>query len=157
MRAIPSTGRNVLSNIAAGIAASGVGQAVGRLAGTPEQTERDVIKSGRLRLVNAIKNATGMSAQQLNSNVELKNMLDSVTDPSQSIETVNRILDQIQETYLNGAAPAMGRPAAARPAARPSAPAAPAAKPAASSKAPAGVPQDVWSVMTPDERKLWQK
>jgi hypothetical protein len=38
-------------------------------------------------------------------------------------------------------------------------PAAPtAAKPAvAASKAPAGVPQDVWSVMTPDERKLWQK
>ncbi|NBX70347.1 MAG: hypothetical protein EBQ98_00315 [Actinobacteria bacterium] len=128
MRAIPSTGRNVLSNIAAGTAASGVGQAVGRLAGTPEQTERDVIKSGRLRLVNAIKNATGMSAQQLNSNVELKNMLDSVTDPSQSIETVNRILDQIQETYLTGAAPAMGRPAAAKPAARPSAPATPAGK-----------------------------
>jgi len=124
MRAIPSTDRNVLSNIAAGTAASGVGQTLGRLAGTPEQTERDVIKSGRLRLVNAIKNATGMSAQQLNSNVELKNMLDSVTDPSQSIETVNRILDQIQETYLTGAAPSMGRPAAARPAARPSAPAA---------------------------------
>jgi hypothetical protein len=155
MRAIPSTGRNVLSNIAAGTAASGVGQAVGRLAGTPEQTERDVIKSGRLRLVNAIKNATGMSAQQLNSNVELKNMLDSVTDPSQSIETVNRILNQIQETYLTGAAPSMGRPAAAKPAARSPAPAA--AKPAAASKAPAGVPQDVWSVMTPDERKLWQK
>jgi hypothetical protein len=128
MRAIPSTGRNVLSNIAAGTAASGVGQTLGRLAGTPEQSERDVIKSGRLRLVNAIKNATGMSAQQLNSNVELKNMLDSVTDPSQSIETVNRILDQIQETYLTGAAPSMGRPAAARPAARPSAPAAPAGK-----------------------------
>jgi len=128
MRAIPSTGRNVLSNIAAGTAASGVGQTLGRLAGTPEQTERDVIKSGRLRLVNAIKNATGMSAQQLNSNVELKNMLDSVTDPSQSIETVNRILDQIQETYLTGAAPSMGRPGAAKPAARPSAPAAPAGK-----------------------------
>jgi hypothetical protein len=153
MRAIPSTGRNVLSNIAAGTAASGVGQAVGRLAGTPEQTERDVIKSGRLRLVNAIKNATGMSAQQLNSNVELKNMLDSVTDPSQSIQTVNRILDQIQETYLTGAAPSMGRPAAARPAAAPAA-----AKPATvAAKAPAGVPQDVWSVMTPEERKLWQK
>jgi hypothetical protein len=133
MRAIPSTGRNVLSNIAAGTAASGVGQTLGRLAGTPEQTERDVIKSGRLRLVNAIKNATGMSAQQLNSNVELKNMLDSVTDPSQSIETVNRILDQIQETYLTGAAPSMGRSAAARPAApaaaKPAAPAASKGKP----------------------------
>ena len=132
MRAIPSTGRNVLSNIAAGTAASGVGQAVGRLAGTPEQTERDVIKSGRLRLVNAIKNATGMSAQQLNSNVELKNMLDSVTDPSQSIETVNRILDQIQETYLTGAAPKVGRSGAASPAA--------AARPAAAPAAGKGKP-----------------
>ena len=132
MRAIPSTGRNVLSNIAAGTAASGVGQAVGRLAGTPEQTERDVIKSGRLRLVNAIKNATGMSAQQLNSNVELKNMLDSVTDPSQSIETVNRILDQIQETYLTGAAPKVGRSGAVSPAA--------AAKPAAAPAAGKGKP-----------------
>tara|TARA_R110000868_G_scaffold56329_2_gene174410 strand:+ start:6951 stop:8321 length:1371 start_codon:yes stop_codon:yes gene_type:complete len=130
MRAIPSTGRNVLSNIAAGTAASGVGQTLGRLAGTQEQTERDVIKSGRLRLVNAIKNATGMSAQQLNSNVELKNMLDSVTDPSQSIETVNRILDQIQETYLTGTAPSMGR-APAKPAA---APAKPAAAPAGKGK-----------------------
>jgi hypothetical protein len=38
-------------------------------------------------------------------------------------------------------------------------PAAPAAaKPAvAAPKAPAGVPQDVWGVMTPEERKLWQK
>ena len=123
MRAIPSTGRNVLSNIAAGTAASGIGQTLGRLAGTQEQSERDVIKSGRLRLVNAIKNATGMSAQQLNSNVELKNMLDSVTDPSQSIETVNRILDQIQETYLTGAAPSMGR-TPAKPAAAPAKPAA---------------------------------
>lgn len=40
---------------------------------------------------------------------------------------------------------------------RPTAPTA-AGKPAATaSKAPAGVPQDVWSVMTPEERKLWQK
>jgi hypothetical protein len=97
--------------------------------------------------------------RSLNSNVELKNLLDSVTDPSQSIETVNRILDQIQETYLTGAAPSMNRPAAARPAAAKPAAAKPAAaKPAtAAAKAPAGVPQDVWSVMTPEERKLWQK
>jgi hypothetical protein len=149
MRAIPSTERNALSNIAAGTAASGAGQAVGRLLGTPEQTERDVIKSGRLRLVNAMKSATGMTASQINSNVELKNALESLSDPSQSIETVDRIINQIEKTYLTGAAPRVGRSGAATPAA--------AAKPAAASKAPAGVPQDVWSVMTPDERKLWQK
>jgi hypothetical protein len=119
MRAIPSTGRNVLSNIAAGTAASGVGQTLGRLAGTPEQTERDVIKSGRLRLVNAMKSATGMTASQINSNVELKNALDSLSDPSQSIETVDRIINQIEKTYLTGAAPRMERVGAAKPAAAP--------------------------------------
>jgi hypothetical protein len=40
---------------------------------------------------------------------------------------------------------------------RPSAAPTPAKPAVAASKAPAGVPQDVWSVMTPDERKLWQK
>jgi hypothetical protein len=119
MRAIPSAGRNVLSNIAAGTAASGVGQTLGRLAGTPEQTERDVIKSGRLRLVNAMKSATGMTASQINSNVELKNALESLSDPSQSIETVDRIINQIEKTYLTGAAPRMERVGAAKPAAAP--------------------------------------
>lgn len=116
MRAIPSTGRSALSNIAAGTAASGAGQAIGRLAGTPEQTERDVIAGGRLRLVNAIKNATGMSAQQLNSNVELQTMLKSISDPSQSIETVNRNLDQIEKLYVKGK-PSSGMKPVVQPAA----------------------------------------
>jgi hypothetical protein len=116
MRAISSTGRSALSNLAAGTAASGVGQAIGRLAGTPEQTERDVIAGGRLRLVNAIKNATGMSSQQLNSNVELQTMLKSISDPSQSIETVNRNLDQIEKLYVKGK-PVAGMKPAAQPAA----------------------------------------
>ena len=54
---------------------------------------------------------------------------------------------RVRETYDSTYEYRAGRPATA-PAA---------AKPAAASKAPAGVPQDVWSVMTPDERKLWQK
>lgn len=101
---IPSTQKNALSNLSASMGASDVGQALGRAVGTKEQTERDVIKSSRLRLVNAIKNATGMSAQQLNSNVELQNMLNSLSDPKQSTQTVNRILNQIEKTYLKGEA-----------------------------------------------------
>jgi len=101
---IPSTEKNALSNLSASMGASDVGQALGRAVGTKEQTERDVIKSSRLRLVNAIKNATGMSAQQLNSNVELQNMLNSLSDPKQSTQTVNRILNQIEKTYLKGEA-----------------------------------------------------
>jgi hypothetical protein len=115
MRAIPSTERNVLSNIGSATAASGVGQMFGRATGSEAQVERDVINSARSRLVNSIKNATGMSAQQLNSNVELQTMLKSIADPGQSIEAAMRIIDDIENAYVkgNGALPKRSQPAAA--------------------------------------------
>jgi len=118
MRAIPSTDRNALSNIASATAATGLGQAAGRFVGTEAQVEREVINSARTRLVNSIKNATGMSAQQLNSNVELQTMLKSISDPAQPIQAALRIIDDIENAYVKGAgmpkknAPAAGKPAA---------------------------------------------
>jgi hypothetical protein len=118
MRAIPSTDRNALSNIASATAATGLGQAAGRFVGTEAQVEREVINSARTRLVNSIKNATGMSAQQLNSNVELQTMLKSISDPGQPIQAALRIIDDIENAYVKGAgmpkknAPAAGKPAA---------------------------------------------
>jgi hypothetical protein len=102
MRSIPSTERNVLSNVASGIAATGIGQKTGQLFGTEAQVERDVINSARSRLVNSIKNATGMSAQQLNSNVELQTMLKSISDPGQSVQAALRIIDDIENAYVKG-------------------------------------------------------
>jgi hypothetical protein len=102
MRAIPSTERNALSNVASGIAATGIGQRTGQLFGTEAQVERDVISSARMRLVNSIKNATGMSAQQLNSNVELQTMLKSISDPGQSVQAALRIIDDIEDAYVKG-------------------------------------------------------
>ena len=102
MRAIPSTERNVLSNLGSATAASGMGQMFGRAGGTEAQVERDVINSARMRLVNSIKNATGMSAQQLNSNVELQTMLKSISDPGQSVQAAMRIIDDIEEAYVKG-------------------------------------------------------
>jgi len=102
MRAIPSTERGVVSNVLAGTAATGIGQAAGRLFGTEEQVERDVINSSKLRLMNAIKQATGMSAQQLNSNIELQTMLKSLSDPSQAVQTVERIISSIENAYVKG-------------------------------------------------------
>jgi hypothetical protein len=115
MRAIPSTERNVLSNLGSATAASGVGQMLGRATGTEAQVERDVINSARMRLVNSIKNATGMSAQQLNSNVELQTMLRSISDPGQSVEAALRIIDDIDNAYVkgSGALPKRNQPAAA--------------------------------------------
>jgi hypothetical protein len=42
-----------------------------------------------------IKNATGASAQQMNSNIELQTWLNALTNPRQSIETVRETLGQI--------------------------------------------------------------
>jgi len=103
MRAIPNTERNAASNIASSVAASRVGQLTGQAIGTEAQVERDVINSARSRLVNSIKNATGMSAQQLNSNVELQTMLKSISDPGQSYQSAIRIIDDIEQAYVKGA------------------------------------------------------
>ena len=122
MRAIPSTSRNPLSNIASATAATGIGQILGRATGTEAQVEREVINSARTRLVNSIKNATGMSAQQLNSNVELQTMLKSISDPGQPVQAALRIIEDIENAYVKGAempkknAPGGGAPAAAAPA-----------------------------------------
>ena len=115
MRSIPSTERGALSNVASGIAATGLGQKTGQLFGTEAQVERDVINSARSRLVNSIKNATGMSAQQLNSNVELQTMLKSISDPGQSVQAAMRIIDDIENAYVKGSGemPKRNRPGAA--------------------------------------------
>ena len=102
MKSIPSTQRSSLSNIASGISASAIGQKAGQMLGTEAQVERDVINSARSRLVNSIKNATGMSAQQLNSNVELQTMLRSISDPGHSIQAALRIIDDIEKAYVTG-------------------------------------------------------
>jgi hypothetical protein len=102
LRAIPSTERNVVSNLMSATAASGVGQAMGRAGGSPEQIERDVINSARQRLVSSIKNATGMSSKSLDSNVELQTMLRSISDPGQSVEAAMRIIDDIETAYVKG-------------------------------------------------------
>jgi len=102
LRAIPSTERNVVSNLMSAAQASGVGQALGRAGGSPEQVERDVINSARQRLVASIKNATGMSSKSLDSNMELQTMLRSISDPGQSVEAAMRIIDDIEAAYVKG-------------------------------------------------------
>ena len=66
-------------------------------------------------MVNSIKNATGMSAQQLNSNVELQTMLKSISDPGQSYQSALRIIDDIEKAYVtgNGTLPKKDKPGGA--------------------------------------------
>jgi hypothetical protein len=94
--AIPSTARSGVSNLGASTQASDTGQFFGKVFGTSEQGLRDNIKSSNLRLLQSIKNATGMSAQELNSNMELKTWIDSLTNPKTAYETNIKNIDNIE-------------------------------------------------------------
>lgn len=113
---IPSTQRGALSNIASSTQSSALGQFGGRVIGTESQRARENIKSSRLMLLNALKQATGKSAQELNSNVELKTNLDALSDPTQGYEAAIDILNKLEDVYVRGVAPAKARAAAPTPA-----------------------------------------
>lgn len=102
MRALPSEQRGALSNTLSFVASTGLGQTAGRMVGTKEQTQRDIIASARNQMLNAVKNATGMSAQQLNSNVEFRSWLEALTDPTRSIEANRAILDNMERFIASG-------------------------------------------------------
>jgi hypothetical protein len=97
---IVSTERGAGNNIAASAAASLPGRVIGRTLGSEDQTQRDNIQTAIPMIVASLKDLTGMSAQQMNSNVELQLFLRTVGDPSNSIETVNEALTRF-ERYVD--------------------------------------------------------
>jgi GH24 family phage-related lysozyme (muramidase) len=102
MKEIPSEKRGPLENIGAYARGTTLGQEVEKARATPAQTKRNEIRSLQRALLNDIKNSTGMSAQEINSNFELKNMLETLSDPTQSIESVKAILADISARYGKG-------------------------------------------------------
>jgi hypothetical protein len=125
LRAIQSTERGAMSNLGAAAAGSTAGQMVGRAVGTREQALRDEINSSRMQLMSALKKITGKSAQELNSNVELRLNLDAVSNVNQGYEAAMGILDNLEALYVRG------KPTAGKPPAAPAAPPAPAGMPKA--------------------------
>lgn len=101
MKAVPSQQRSAMSNVLSYVAGTGVGQVAGRVVGSEAQTQRDIIQSSRNQLLNAVKNATGMSAQQLNSNVEFRSWLEALSDPTRSIEANKAILGNMRRFIAN--------------------------------------------------------
>jgi hypothetical protein len=93
--AMTSPTRSGVENVLAYARSSGPGQQLERAIGTDAQTLRDNIKNTRQRLFMQIKDATGATAGQMNSNVEMQAWLNSMTDPQQSIETVQETLKQL--------------------------------------------------------------
>jgi hypothetical protein len=120
MRAITSTERGPISNVGTAIETTGVGQVASRAVGGKAQAIRDEISSSRSMLLSALKKVTGKSASELNSNVELRTFLDSISDPAKSYESAMAILDNMERTYLRGGEPSAGQRSAAPRGAAPS-------------------------------------
>jgi hypothetical protein len=99
---IPSTERDAVSNVASWIQGSTVGQLGGRMVGTESQRARTNITNSKLALLNALKQATGKSAQELNSNQELKTNLDALSDVNQGYESAMDTLNNLEDIYIRG-------------------------------------------------------
>lgn len=91
--------RSGISNIGSRIASSEVGQFLGGAVGTDEQVLRNQINGTIPLLVLDIKNVTGASAQQMNSNIELQNFLRAASNPKTDIKTVLQLLKNLKEKY----------------------------------------------------------
>jgi len=119
---IVSTERGGGENLLASAGASLPGRVIGRTFGSRDQTQRDNIQTAIPMIVASLKDLTGMSAQQMNSNVELQLFLNTVSAPDQSIETVTealarfeRYVDRVAGEAAAGGAPAGGGSGAADP------------------------------------------
>jgi hypothetical protein len=94
-----STQQSGLENAINRTRSSGVGQFLGKTFGTEEQSIRNKINNQKPALINAIRQATGMSAKAMDSNVELQFYLQQATDPSLDIESNLSALDSIEKKY----------------------------------------------------------
>ena len=110
--AIPSETRGGFANAMDYFGTSSLGREAQKMVGTKASKYLSEIINSRKLLATAIKNATGMSAQEMNSNVELQLTLDALTDPTQGIEAARTTLNTLEELY---GAPRTAAPAAAAP------------------------------------------
>lgn len=120
---ITDTRKSAEDNIAARTGASGLGQLTGSYTGSESQSFRDTIEQTRPLLLTAIMKATGLSATQLNSNVELQTYLKTATDPKVSIQSNVKALNNISSMFgigekfevpeVGGAAPKTSAPSGA--------------------------------------------
>jgi hypothetical protein len=107
---IVSTDNNAIQNIVAKAGSSDIGQIVGGTVGTEEQSVRQSIRNSLPLLMSAIKNATGMSSQQMNSNAELQFYMQAATDPSRDIQSNLNAIQNLRKMFVGESAPAAPTP-----------------------------------------------
>jgi hypothetical protein len=101
---IVSTEATGMANVGARLSSSGLGRVVGGAVGTKTQQQREAIEQTRPLLLNLIKNATGMSAQQMNSNAEMQLYLNAATNPNLSYEANMEALANLDRLFGLGSA-----------------------------------------------------
>lgn len=105
MGGIVSTENNTLQNLVAKAGSSDLGQTIGGAAGTSEQSIRQSIRNSLPLLMSAIKNSTGMSSQQMNSNAELQFYMQAATDPSRDIQSNLSAIQTLRKMFAEGELP----------------------------------------------------
>lgn len=145
---IQDTKQGVLNNTMARLRSSAVGQTLGGAAGTEEQSIRNSITATIPLLMTDIKNATGLSASQMNSNVELKLYLAAATDPTKDVQSNLRAIAELDRRFGNGAlSKRLGLSSQTQPARPVNQP---------PQQIPAGISPAEWAAMTPQERAMFQ-
>jgi hypothetical protein len=113
---ITDPANGIFSNLPARVESSATGQFIGKAVGTANQSERNKIAMARPLLLQSIMQATGMSAKQMDSNVELQMYLKAATDPTLDIKANRAALDRLQEMFGGNKA---AQPGAAAPTSQP--------------------------------------
>lgn len=86
-------------NFSAFLGNTGPGQLQGKMAGTATQSIRNNIEQSRPLLINAIRQATGMSAKAMDSNAELQFYLKAATDPTLDVKANKDALQMLDKLY----------------------------------------------------------
>lgn len=96
---ITAAGHDPVSSAVRWVRSSAAGRMAGSVLGTRNESLRQQAEGARQLLILAIKNATGMSARQMDSNVELQAMLRAATDPALTYEANMAALDRLDALY----------------------------------------------------------
>lgn len=88
-----------LKNAEAYVSNSSVGQVLGRVFGTQNQSTRNEINSLRPALINSIRSATGMSARAMDSDTELKFYMQQATDPQNDYMSNLAAIENLDNQY----------------------------------------------------------
>ena len=96
MGAIRDSDKSAFANIGSYFSSSKAGQELGKAIGTQEQVVRDKINQAIPLLIQEFKNATGMTAAQMNSDADVRLVKDAVGNASSDIKVALATMRRLQ-------------------------------------------------------------